>query len=334
MPDVLLPAISAFIVALAVTTVVERVSRRRGLLDEPNDRSSHVVPTPRIGGIGVVAGVASGWVVAAGWHDPAWPALVAGAGVLALVGLADDLGWTSLIGKYLAQVGGATVVTVAYDPSLAISAGTASNDVNGMPAAIITVVWLTAIINAFNFIDGIDGMLASIVVVASVVGTGLVAGSADANLVVVAAAALGFLAWNHAPASIFMGDVGSQFLGLWVGASLLRSPGGVVEVVPILLLFGVVLLDTGSTLLRRAIARKNLFAAHREHLYQRLVAAGASQRAISAFYAAITTALGAGALLWGKLTISGQIALLLAAVIGGGLLLVMVRRVERRTGAA
>jgi len=333
MPDALLPALAGFVVALGVTRIVERASRRRGLLDEPNDRSSHVLPTPRIGGIGVVAGVTCGWLLAAGWRDPAWAALVAGAGALALVGLADDLGRSSLIGKYLAQVISAAMVTIAYAPSLALRFGNASLEVDGALATVLVVIWLTAIVNAFNFIDGIDGMLGSIVVVAGVVGSVLVGPSVDANLVVVAAAALGFLAWNHAPASIFMGDVGSQFLGLWVGASLLRTPDGVVEIVPILLLFGLLLLDTGSTLLSRAIQGKNLFSAHREHLYQRLVAAGASQRAISALYAAITAALGAAAVAWGRLEASEQIALMLATVVGGGLMLAFVRRAERRSSA-
>ena len=328
MSEALLPVLVAFAVALLATRVAERVSRRRGLLDVPNARSSHVTPTPRIGGIGIMAGVAAAWLLNGGWQEPSGIALLVASAALGVVGLADDLGRTSLIGKYLAQLVGAAVVILALQPALAIEVGTAVLTIDGVAAAVLCVLWLTAVINAFNFIDGIDGMLASLVVVIGVVGAIMSSPGTGANLLAVAAACLGFLVWNHAPASIFMGDVGSQFLGLWVGASLLGAAGGPVQVVPVVILFGIVLFDTGLTLARRAGEGKNLLAAHREHLYQRLVTSGASHRAVTAAYAGVTAALGALALAWSAQRLPMQIAVVVLLAVGGWSLVAWVRRAE------
>ena len=330
--DELVPAaMLAFVVALAVTRAVELASRRRGLLDVPNTRSSHVVPTPRIGGVGIIAGVTAGWLLVAGWRAPEDVALAIAAGALALIGLADDLGRSSLIGKYLAQLLAATLVAVTSPVALVLTFGNSTVRVDGVAAAVLTVIGLTALINAFNFVDGIDGMLGGIVVVAALAGAALAAPGAEANLVLVAAAVLGFLAWNHPPASIFMGDVGSQFLGLWVGASLLRQQGGEAEVIPIGLLFAVVLFDTGLTLVRRAREGKNLLAAHREHLYQRLVASGASHRSVAALYAGATAILGIAGLAWSGSSLPAQLILVIA--IGAGLV-ALALGVRRREGRA
>jgi len=329
MGDAPVAMLLAFAVALAVTKAGEVVSRRRGLLDVPNDRSSHLVPTPRIGGAGIIAGVTAGVLAAGGWREIETLLVLAAAGVLGLVGLADDLGRSSLIGKYAAQLVGSAIVAIALTPSLVLGVGDASLTIDGAAGAVLTVLWLTAVINAFNFVDGIDGMLGALVVVFGVAGAGLVGPGADVQLLVVAAASLGFLAWNHAPASIFMGDVGSQFLGLWVGASLLQPSGRSVEVVPLAILLGVVLFDTGLTLGRRMAAGKNLFAAHREHLYQRLVATGRSHRTVTAAYAGLTALLGAIALSWAGQPLAVQLALIAVVAVAGGLLLAWVWRSER-----
>jgi UDP-N-acetylmuramyl pentapeptide phosphotransferase/UDP-N-acetylglucosamine-1-phosphate transferase len=323
-----LAALVAYTVALVVTNAAERVSRRRGLLDVPNSRSSHVTPTPRIGGIGIVAGVAAASLLVGGWEGPGGLALLASSAVLGGVGLADDLGRTSLIGKYLAQLVSSAVVTVAMQPTLAIEVQTASLTIEGIAAVVISTLWLTAVINAFNFIDGIDGMLASLVVVIGIVGASMASPGAGEPLVAVAAACLGFLVWNHAPATIFMGDVGSQFLGLWVGTSLLGAAGGTAHVIPIVILFGIVLFDTGLTLVRRSREGRNLFAAHREHLYQRLVTSGVSHRTVTAAYAGATAALGALALTWSAQPLPMQLGVVVLLAVAGWLLVAWVRRAE------
>ena len=146
-----------------------------------------------------------------------------------------------------------------------------------------------------------------------------------------AAACAGFLVWNHAPASIFMGDGGSQFVGLILGAALLRQEGGAVDVVPVLLLVSPLLFDTGFTLIRRARARRDLFAGHREHLYQRVVVAGRSHREVAAGYAAATAVTGFLALSWPAAPAVARIAVLVGVVLVGAAYAVWVSRTEARS---
>lgn len=325
MDSVLVPPLVAFVVAVAVTRLAEVVSRRRQLLDVPNHRSSHVVPTPRIGGLGIIAGVAAAWIVGAGWADPTTTILLVSALGLGAVGLADDLGRSSVAGKYLAQLAAATVAAIVLAPRLDIAIGDVGVTVDGTAAIVLAAIWLTAITNAFNFIDGIDGMLGSLAAVIAIAGLGIVSGDAALPLMAAAGACLGFLAWNMEPATTFMGDVGSQFLGLLIGASLLRQPEGSVDVVVVLILCSVVLADTGITLVRRMVARKNLFAAHREHFYQRLATDGRPHREVTALYTAATAVAAIGALAWPGLQPIGQVAVLAVMVAAGVVFVLAVR---------
>jgi UDP-N-acetylmuramyl pentapeptide phosphotransferase/UDP-N-acetylglucosamine-1-phosphate transferase len=156
---------------------------------------------------------------------------------------------------------------------------------------------------------------------------GIVSPAAAITAVPVAAACIGFIVWNHAPASIFMGDSGSQFLGLIIGATLLRGASGTVEVIPAALLLGVLLFDTGFTLVRRARARRDLFSGHREHLYQRLGLIS-SHREVAAGYAAATAIMGLAGLAWIEAGPLVQVAILGATVAGAVTYVVWVTRLE------
>ena len=331
MDPLVVAGLVAFLVALGATRLAEVVGRRRRLLDVPNARSSHVVPTPRIGGLGLVAGVLAGWLVAGGWEDATGIVVVIAAIALAVVGLADDVGRSSVAGKYLAQLVTSAAAAIAIAPELVLQFGGGGITIGGPAAVVVVTIWLTAIINAFTFIDGIDGMLGSVAVVIAVGGMAL-AGDGALALLVAAGACLGFLVWNWAPASIFMGDVGSQFLGLLIGASLLRQRSDEIDAVAVVILCGVLLADTGYTLVRRAVAGRNLFAAHREHLYQRLVASGRFHREVAALYAAATAATAVAAMAW---TAQGPVIQAAIIVAMGAAFAGLVRWVARaeRSGA-
>ena len=326
--QLLIAVLVAGIVALIVTRAVEGLARRRSLLDIPNDRSSHDVPTPRIGGLGIVVGTVIGWLFAAGWTDSGATIIVLAALGLSAVGLLDDVRHTSVLGKYLAQLAAAAVVAGALQPTLTIGIGDGSWSVGGIPAFIATTVALTALVNAVNFMDGIDGLIGSVALVAALVALGLVVPAAWPILIPFAAACAGFLVWNHWPASIFMGDGGSQFVGLILGAALLRQEGGTVDVVPVLLLFSPLLFDTGFTLIRRARAGRDLFAGHREHLYQRVVIAGRSHREVAAGYAVATAVAGFLALSWAAAPTVARIGMLAGVLLAGGLYAAWVARME------
>ena len=140
-----------------------------------------------------------------------------------------------------------------------------------------------------------------------------------------------FLVSNNAPASIFMGDIGSQFLGFTLGTALLLGDGPVAAV-PTLLLVAVFVFDTGFTLVRRARARKNLFAAHREHLYQRLVVAGRSHREVATGHVVATLGTGSLALAWASIPVLGQVVAIAALLGIAAAYALWVGRVEARAG--
>jgi UDP-N-acetylmuramyl pentapeptide phosphotransferase/UDP-N-acetylglucosamine-1-phosphate transferase len=318
----------AFTTALVATRLVERWARNRDLLDRPNDRSSHVVPTPRLGGVGIVAGSVVATLLIAGSVDVRLRAIVGAGLFIAAVGLFDDVRRTSVLAKNAAQVLAAVVVVMVIQPVLSIDLPGVHLLIDGPAALILATIGLVALINAFNFMDGIDGLVGGVTVVICITAAGVVAGAGPLALPL-AAATLGFLVWNQAPASVFMGDVGSHFLGLFVGASFLV--GQPVPVVPAGLVLAPFLLDTGFTLVRRGLAGKNLFAAHREHLYQRLVRAGRGHREVAAGYALATAILGAVALAWGEMPGVARVLALGAVIVAA---IAYIRWVRGQEGLA
>lgn len=321
-------AFVAGLVALVVTRLATLVARRRSLFDIPNERSSHSIPTPRIGGLGIVAGAIAGWLVADGWLDPTSSVIMVAAVALAGAGLVDDLWHISVVGKYLVQLGSSVAVALVLSPSLRIGVADTAVVVDGVFAVGLVAIGLTALVNAVNFMDGIDGLIGAVSLVAAVVAIALLGAPGWPVVVPLAAACAGFLVWNWAPASIFMGDAGSQFLGLLLGAALLRPGTATVDVLTIVILAAPLLFDTGFTLVRRARAGRNLLAGHREHLYQRVVSSGVSHRAVAAGYAGATGLAGLVALAWSDLPGAIQVLALAGVVLVGMVYAAWVTRRE------
>jgi UDP-N-acetylmuramyl pentapeptide phosphotransferase/UDP-N-acetylglucosamine-1-phosphate transferase len=270
-------------VTFVATGIVLRQLRRWAVLDHPNRRSSHTVPTPRGGGLAVVTVVVSAWAaftLFAG--DP--PAsmlglIVAGSG-LAVLSWFDDLRSLPVSARLVAQVVAvAAVLLLAADQGLYFG-GLLPPAVDPLAAGLLWV-WFT---NLFNFMDGIDGLAGSetiaigagVAVVAGIAGLG---GDLTFTGLTLAAAAIGFLAWNWHPAKIFLGEVGSIPLGFLVGWLLLElARRGQPEAALILPLY--FLTDATATLGRRLIQGERPWRAHREHFYQRAVAKGLSHAAV------------------------------------------------------
>lgn len=295
LPALLLAVLSGFGGALAM-------ARMRLLVDLPNARSSHKLPTPRGGGIGLVVGtLAGGWLVAAGM--PVAAPVAAGATIAAAAGLADDARPQGAAIKFGAQflaafvaIGGGAIIERLYVP------GYGPVELGAFGPA-VTFLWFVGLTNAYNFMDGLDALAGATGAIAAIfVGLALMLAGADqlaALAFVLAAACLGFLALNLPPARIFMGDVGSQFIGfafagLGVFAAGATSDGKLVWLVPIVLMH--FLFDTLFTAVRRLMAGENVFAAHRTHLYQRLNQAGFSHGKVAAFLAAMAAIQGSTAL--------------------------------------
>ncbi len=277
----------AFGVAGLVTWLVASNASRLGLLDVPNERSSHRQSTPRGGGIGILAGVAAGVVVllATGVRPGRdFGILLAGMAVVAALGLVDDL--RSIRARYRLAVQLAVAIAVVallggvdrfpLPPPLDLPLGWL-----GAP---LVVVWLVGVVNFYNFMDGIDGLAAGQTVV-SCAGVAIAVWSAGAVelAVVLGAAAIGFLLLNSPPARIFLGDVGSTSLGFAIAGVPLLAPAGTRSMA----LFGVAvgltlfLLDPLETLVRRVRAGHRIGTAHRWHSYQLLAPTRERQRAVA-----------------------------------------------------
>jgi Fuc2NAc and GlcNAc transferase len=300
----MLRLLCVFLAAIAagglLTFCLRRLLVRWAILDVPNERSSHERPTPRGGGLAVVAVVLTGTAAAysAGVIDLRHAGAVIGGGLaVASVGWADDRGGVSRRGRALVHVLAAIWAVWLLGGFELLDAGVGSIEL-GFPGAILAVVGIAWLINLYNFMDGIDGIAAGEAVLAGLAGGVLTwsAGAGDLALIafLAAGASLGFLMWNWAPARIFMGDVGSSFLGYLFGVLALASErAGAVPLLAWAILLAVFIFDATITLLRRALRGERWYMAHRSHAYQRAVQSGWSHAQVSCAVLIVNTALAA-----------------------------------------
>ena len=287
----------AFLVAGALVPLLVRFAVGRNLLDVPNLRSSHEVPTPRLGGVAIILAAWAG--VALLRPEGAWPLILA-ATLVGLVGLADDLSSLHFRVKLAAQAAVAAALIVLLPPPLVSEAP----GLGGYAVAALGVIWMVALSNAFNFMDGIDGITGGVALVNGLFLAAL-AGEAGAFLPALIGATAGFLIWNISPASIFAGDSGSYFLGFALAAAALYAPLPGDGWTPLgfvagALVFTPYLFDTAYTLAVRLRARKNIFDAHREHIYQRITPTVAMHRRTSNLYYGASVLAGFAAVLIAK----------------------------------
>jgi UDP-N-acetylmuramyl pentapeptide phosphotransferase/UDP-N-acetylglucosamine-1-phosphate transferase len=259
---------------------------RRAAIDVPNMRSSHTIPTPRGGGAPIAVGLVAAALLIHGTVAMIFAIAVA---AFAAIGLADDL--TGLpAGRRLAMQGlaslgiaGVLVGRIGLPPAVMVA------------AAVIVAVWIIGFVNAFNFMDGVNGISAAHALIGGAAyaclglwrpDTFLAAGGAA-----VAAGALAFLPWNAVRARVFLGDAGSYGLGVALAVlaaySVIRGIPPEAALAPLALY----LADTGWTLQRRVRAGEQFFEAHRTHTYQQLCDAGWSHQRVTMTTAAATAML-------------------------------------------
>lgn len=268
-----LPLITGF--SFLLTAALRRYALAGGMMDVPNVRSSHSLPTPRGGGVAIVITFlfSLGILHWADWIDTAFLIGAFGAGaIVAVIGFMDDHGHIAarwrLLGHFVA--GGWGVFWLGGLPELEVVGRVLHLDWLGGVLALFYLVWM---LNLYNFMDGIDG-IASVEAVCACLGACIlcvVSGHEAliwAPLLMVAAVA-GFLIWNFPPAKIFMGDAGSGFLGIMLG--MLSLQAGSVDSRLFwgwIILLGVFIVDATFTLLRRLARRDKVYEAHRSHAYQ------------------------------------------------------------------
>jgi len=283
-----------FVFSALITAGVRAFLVRHGVMDLPNARSSHSVPVPRGGGVGIVVVFLS----AVAWlflrqvipARLAW-ALLGGGFTIAVVGLADDrfklAPWPRLVVHSLAAAWAVWSLDPMHPFQLADNNFFWAWVSRGI--AFIGLIWLT---NLFNFMDGIDGLAGMEAVCVSGFGAillfldGLPSYARPSWML--AAASMGFLVWNWPPAKIFMGDVGSGFLGFTLGTLALFSSKAKPELIwPWLILLAAFFVDATVTLLRRIFSRARWHEAHRNHAYQHAAQAMGGHAKVTLAVAAI-----------------------------------------------
>lgn len=278
--------VAATLASAVLAAAMLRWTRARGILDIPNERSSHAHATPRGGGVSIVAvtivAELAAWSM--GWLSTrAAVALLAGGALTAAIGAWDDVRSISVRARLPVQFVAATIVVLVMPHRM--PDGTAVGALVAV-GAVVAIVWMT---NLYNFMDGIDGIAGLQGAVAGVGGAAvlLLVGAPGLGAVLAAAggAALGFLTCNWSPARIFMGDVGSSFLGFtfaalaWIGTAE-RGAAAAWMLLPLLPF----MLDATTTLCRRAVRRAPVTQAHRDHIYQRAVIGGSSHASVALAY--------------------------------------------------
>jgi len=256
------------------------------ILDIPNARSSHQIPTALMGGIGFVLASNIGFGIWSILNPPIeWRfVFFLGLGnILAIVSLIDDMKKLSPLFRFcmhfLLAVG---VMALGITlPSLEV----AFIHFNlGLTTFIFTLIFIIAMINIYNFMDGIDGYAGGVGLLGSIALAGLFFQQSNGIYVyytgILSVSILGFLFWNYPKAKIFMGDIGSAFLGfIFSGLSILLVKSGIPIIVPVMI-FGVFIMDGSITLIRRIINKEKIWEAHRTHFYQLLNKSGWSHQKI------------------------------------------------------
>jgi Fuc2NAc and GlcNAc transferase len=278
---VLAVIVLAMVVAIASWSGVALMRRYalRRLLDLPNERSSHAQPTPRGGGLGLTVAHLLGVVAASsvGLHPLRLTAALAGGGVVvAVIGFIDDhrhVNPSLRLGLHIAAFVWA-IAWLGWPSSADAGWGPFAFGWAGRVGMLLCLAWF---LNLFNFMDGIDGIAGVQALFMALAGAALVqataggSGVATAPLILLGAATVGFLVWNWPPAKIFMGDVGSGYLGFALGTLAVWTVAeGWLTVWVWLILGGTFVADATVTLLVRALARVRVVEAHRSHAYQRL----------------------------------------------------------------
>lgn len=336
-----------FLLSFWLTKRLSSPSSRVRLLDHPNDRSLHHSPTPRTGGLAILASLAVGLLLAGAMallvdekrlvnsETSLW--FVGMVLLLALISLWED--WTELppgtrLGAHVLASAGVVLGAGLKIDSITIPLlGVWPLGWLALPLTILFLVWMT---NLYNFMDGMDGFAGGM----AVLGFGFLSYlawqggqslTAILSFLAVGAAA-GFLVYNKPPARIFMGDVGSTLLGFLAGAvSVFGVAFGLFDLWVPVLIFSPFIVDATATVLRRLFAGKKIWQAHREHYYQRLVLLGWSHRKTVLAEYCLMIAGGVSAVLYTKLNEASRLMLLIGWALVYLALAQAVRFVERKS---
>lgn len=286
--------ILAFLLTFLGVELFRRWSLRKEILDLPNERSSHTKPTPVGGGLIIVIVSLSAYIFFCLYNrfELQWSYII-GALLVALVSWLDDLFSVPVIWRFLCHSAAALIAVRAFGGFYSIYIPFYGELNLHYFAPVLLFFWIVWMINAYNFMDGIDG-IAGIQAITASLGWFLISYRFGLELTgfyagILAASSIGFVLLNWQPAKIFMGDVGSAFLGYTFALTPLMAGSEKPEKSPAFFMAAVLLLwlfifDTVVTVIIRILQRKRIWEAHREHLYQRIVIGGYSHQFVTVLY--------------------------------------------------
>lgn len=301
-----IPAIVAGLISFLLTPLIIRLAHRFGAIDIPKDeRRVHSQPIPLWGGVAIFIGFFVSIALFANIETLKLLGLFVASLIVLVTGMVDDVKPIGAKTKLLMQIFAAAVLVasgfeIKYFTNYFAEEGYIMLGIFSIP---ISILWVVAVTNTVNLIDGLDGLAAGISAIAAITLSyiAMINNRYDAALItlILAGSSAGFLPFNFNPAKIFMGDAGALFLGLVLSAvsidGALKGATALTVVVPILAL-GVPIFDTTFAILRRKINRKPIMEADRGHLHHRLLSIGFNQRkAVLAMYL-ISALLGGGAI--------------------------------------
>jgi Fuc2NAc and GlcNAc transferase len=266
-----------FVSTVLLTYVLLRIELRKGVVDIPNERSSHTSPVPRGGGLAVIIVFFAFLFIApifggASIDYSVWKSLLIGGAIITAIGFIDDLGHIPARWRFLTHLFAAvlSLSLLTSLPEVPLFGSSFDLGIFGYFVFVISLVWF---VNLYNFMDGIDG-IAGVEAITALGGGALIMslqGQSDWLTLfgVLAACIAGFLVWNWPPAKVFMGDACSGFLGFTLGLlAIVTSTNGVMSIWSWLILFGVFVVDATTTLITRMLLGERWFEAHRSHAYQ------------------------------------------------------------------
>lgn len=299
-------ALFAFLVAAVLAwllvPVAERIAWRIGAIDYPNERSLHTDPTPKLGGLAIFVAISVATILFLPWAEQT-QALLAGAVVITVVGVVDDIFELNPLLKLVGQIVAAAIPVLngvnVSNFTLPFVGGVDLRSVQLFDVSllgnvhlghVLTILGFVAVINVINLIDGVDGLAAGVCTISAgalaAIALSLDKPGAGVLAALTAGGALGFLRHGFPPASSFMGDTGSNLLGYLLGAVAVQGAlktNAVVALFFPLLILAVPILDTGFVIAKRIRYRQPIYRADRWHFHHRMANIGFSQRRTLAY---------------------------------------------------
>ena len=305
----LILVVAGWITLLISLSAGRLLSRSDVLPDKPNHRSSHEKVTSRAGGVAIYGGWIAGVIILAAFSGAAAITQAALAfGALAAfafaIGFADDQWTMSPYWKFAGQVAVACLFVAVFGPLTVVPLPFIGETAVGATGMFLTVFWIVAFMNAYNFMDGANGIAAGsacvglsvFAIVTAFLGAPLAAGAS----ILMALACFGFLPANLVRGKLFMGDNGSQsisFIIAALGVFAANQTSGLVSALVIPVIFMPFIFDVAWTLAHRMVRKKSILHAHREHLYQILLRSGVSHLKVALIYMGLTAFTAAVAIL-------------------------------------